>query len=144
MIRTLVVEDDARVAEVHRAYVERLAGFAVVGVVHRGTEALEAVTRGDVDLVLLDIYLPDVGGLEVCRALHARSRRPVDVIAVTAAQDVETVRNAVAQGVVQYLVKPFSFATFRDKLERYAAYRGESCGGQGSSCPSTSRRAAGP
>jgi response regulator of citrate/malate metabolism len=122
MIRTLVVEDDARVADVHRAYLERVPGFAPVGVVYRGTEALERLARGDVDLVLLDFYLPDMRGLDVCRAMHAWAR-PVDVIAVTAANDVDTVRAAVAQGVVQYLIKPFSFATFRDKLERYAAYR---------------------
>jgi response regulator of citrate/malate metabolism len=123
VIRTLVVEDDARVAEVHRDYLERMPGFAVAGVAHRGTEALEHVTAGGVDLVLLDFHLPDVGGLDVCRALRARAPAPVDVIAVTAANDVDTVRAAVAHGVVQYLIKPFAFATFRDKLERYALYR---------------------
>jgi response regulator of citrate/malate metabolism len=123
VIRTLVVDDDARVAEVHRAYLQRLPGFEVVAVAHRATEALEALAQHDIDLVLLDFYLPDAHGLEVCRALRARSRKPVDVIAVTAARDVDTVRSAVAQGVVQYLIKPFSFATFADKLERYADYR---------------------
>jgi response regulator of citrate/malate metabolism len=123
MIRTLVVDDDVRVAEVVRSYVEKLPGFAVVAVAHRGFEALEIAEREELDLVLLDFYLPDLKGLEVCRALRARSHRPVDVIAVTAARDVETVRGAVAQGVVQYLIKPFTFATFRDKLERYAAYK---------------------
>ena len=123
MIRTLVVEDDAHVAELHRAYIERVPGFVAVGVAHRGTEALESVVALEPDLVLLDFYLPDVKGLDVCRALRAQVRRPVDVIAVTAARDVDTVRQAVAQGVVQYLIKPFTFATFRDKLERYAAYR---------------------
>jgi response regulator of citrate/malate metabolism len=125
MIRTLIVEDDARVAEAHKEYVERVPGFSVAAVAHRGTEALEIVQRADVDLVLLDFYLPDVNGLEVCRLLRARSRRPVDVIAVTAARDVDTVRSAVAQGVVQYLIKPFTFASLREKLERYAAYRSE-------------------
>jgi response regulator of citrate/malate metabolism len=123
VIRTLVVDDDALVADVHRSYVERVPGFEVVGVAHRGTDALEIVARGGVELVLLDFYLPDIKGLEVCRELRARSRRPVDVIAVTAARDADTVRGAVAQGVVQYLIKPFAFDTFREKLERYAAYR---------------------
>jgi response regulator of citrate/malate metabolism len=123
MIRTLVVDDDAHVADLHRAYVERVRGFTAIGVAHRGTEALESVVALEADLVLLDFYLPDVKGLDVCRALRAQVRRPVDVIAVTAARDVDTVRQAVAQGVVQYLIKPFTFATFRDKLERYAAYR---------------------
>jgi response regulator of citrate/malate metabolism len=125
VIRTLIVDDDARVAEVHRSYVERINGFKVVGVAHRGTEALEAVGRDEVDLVLLDFYLPDIKGLDVCRRLRARVERPVDVIAITAARDVETVRAAVAQGVVQYLVKPFRFAAFKEKLERYAAYRAD-------------------
>lgn len=123
MIRTLVVDDDPRIAEVHRGYVEQLPGFAVAGVVHRATEALEAVTKGGIDLVLLDLYLPDAHGLEVCRVLRGRSRVPVDIIVITAARDVDTVRSAVTQGVVQYLIKPFSFETFRDRMERYAVYR---------------------
>jgi response regulator of citrate/malate metabolism len=123
MIRTLVVDDDVRVAEVLRSYVEQVPGFAVVAVAHRGMEAIEITDREEIDLVLLDFYLPDIKGLDVCRALRARAKRPVDVIAVTAARDVDTVRGAVAQGVVQYLIKPFKFATFRDKLEHYAAYR---------------------
>jgi response regulator of citrate/malate metabolism len=59
------------------------------------------------------------------RVLRARSAAPVDVIAVTAARDPETIRQAIAHGVSQYLVKPFAFATFADKLERYARYRAQ-------------------
>jgi response regulator of citrate/malate metabolism len=74
-----------------------------------------------VDLVLLDFYLPDMNGLDVCRTLRAHGWT-VDVIAVTSAHDVEIVRSAVAHGIVQYLLKPFTFAAFRDKLERYAEF----------------------
>jgi response regulator of citrate/malate metabolism len=123
MIRTLVVEDDALVAEVHASYVERMPGFVLAGVAHRATEALEILASRPVDLVLLDFHLPDVKGLEMLRALRARSRAPVDVIAVTAARDPDSIRQAIAQGVTQYLVKPFAYATFADKLERYARYR---------------------
>jgi response regulator of citrate/malate metabolism len=125
MIRTLVVEDDALVAEVHASYVERMPGFVVAGVAHRATEALEILASRPVDLVLLDFHLPDVKGLDMLRALRARSAAPVDVIAVTAARDPETIRRAIAHGVSQYLVKPFAFATFADKLERYARYRSQ-------------------
>jgi response regulator of citrate/malate metabolism len=121
-VRTLIVDDDVRVADIHRGYVERIDGFAVAGVAHRGAEALQRVVEDRPDLLLLDIYLPDLGGLEVCRRLRAAGNL-VDVIAVTADRDVETVRGAVGLGVAQYLVKPFAFATFREKLERYAAYR---------------------
>jgi response regulator of citrate/malate metabolism len=125
VIRTLVVEDDALVAEVHASYVERVPGFTVAGVAHRATEALELLAERPVDLVLLDFHLPDVKGLDMLRVLHARTAAPVDVIAVTAARDPESIRQAIAHGVTQYLVKPFAFATFADKLERYARYRAE-------------------
>jgi response regulator of citrate/malate metabolism len=125
VIRTLVVEDDARVAEVHAAYVARLPGFELAGVAHRGVEALERIAARPVDLVLLDFHLPDVKGLDMLRILHARTAAPVDVIAVTAARDPESIRQAISHGVSQYLVKPFAFATFADKLERYARYRAE-------------------
>jgi response regulator of citrate/malate metabolism len=125
VISTLVVEDDALVAEVHASYVERVPGFAVAGVAHRATEALELLGSRHVDLVLLDFDLPDVRGLDMLRVLHARSAAPIDVIAITAARDPETIRQAIAHGVSQYLVKPFAFATFADKLERYARYRGQ-------------------
>jgi response regulator of citrate/malate metabolism len=122
VIRTLIVDDDVRVADIHRGYVERVDGFAVAGMAHRGADALRRVAEDRPDLVLLDIYLPDLTGLEVCRRLRAAGNL-VDVIAVTAARDVDTVRGAVGLGVAQYLVKPFAFATFREKLERYAAFR---------------------
>jgi response regulator of citrate/malate metabolism len=125
VIRTLVVEDDALVAEVHASYVERVAGFEVAGVAHRATEALEILASRPVDLVLLDFHLPDVKGLDMLRLLRARTAAPVDVIAVTAARDAESIRAAIAHGVSQYLVKPFAFATFADKLERYARYRAQ-------------------
>jgi response regulator of citrate/malate metabolism len=128
VIRTLVVEDDALVAEVHASYVERMPGFALAGVAHRATEALELLAARPVDLVLLDFHLPDIKGLDMLRALHARSAAPIDVIAVTAARDPETIRQAIAHGVSQYLVKPFAFATFADKLERYARYRAQVAG----------------
>jgi response regulator of citrate/malate metabolism len=125
VIRTLVVEDDALVAEVHASYVERVPGFTVAGVAHRATEALELLADRPVDLVLLDFHLPDVKGLDMLRVLHARTAAPVDVIAVTAARDPDSIRQAIAHGVSQYLVKPFAFATFADKLERYARYRAQ-------------------
>jgi response regulator of citrate/malate metabolism len=125
VIRTLVVEDDALVAEVHASYVERVPGFEVAGVAHRATEALEILASRPVDLVLLDFHLPDVKGLDMLRLLRARTAAPVDVIAVTAARDAESIRAAIAHGVSQYLVKPFTFAAFADKLERYARYRAQ-------------------
>jgi len=121
-IRVLVVEDEPLLAEAHRTYVERVEGFQAVGVVHSGRDALRELERTPVDLVLLDFYLPDMSGLDVCRSMRAAGVR-ADVVAVTSARDVETVRAAISQGVVQYLLKPFAFAALRDKLQAYAEYR---------------------
>ena len=123
MIRTLVVDDDFRVADVHCAYVDRVPGFQVVGRAHTGAEALERVEQLEPDLVLLDIYLPDISGLDVLQRLREDDVAPVDVIAITAARDVESIRSAMRGGVVHYLIKPFLFRTFEEKLLSYAAAR---------------------
>ena len=123
MIRTLVVDDDYRVADLHCAYLERVAGFEVAGRVHTGAAALTGVAQLRPDLVLLDIYLPDMTGLEVLQRLREDETAPVDVIAITAAREVESLRAAMRGGVVHYLIKPFLFPTFEEKLLSYAAAR---------------------
>jgi len=123
MIVVLVVDDDFMVGRVHAAYVARVPGFDVAGMAHTGKAALELVESAKPDLVLLDIYLPDMSGVEVLRRLRAAGS-PVDVLVITAARDVETVRATVQGGAVHYLIKPFTFAALRERLERYAeAYR---------------------
>ena len=121
-IRVLVVDDEPLIADAHRAYTERVEGFEVVAVAHTAREAMSALRAGPVDLVLLDLNLPDKHGLEVCRALRAAGSG-TDVLAVTSARDIAMVRAAVALGVTHYLLKPFAFAALRDKLIRYAQYR---------------------
>ena len=123
MIRTLVIEDDFRVAELHHAYVGRVAGFTVVGTAATGADALEKVDRLRPDLALLDFYLPDMSGLEVLRRLREEDHPAVDVIAITAARDVDSLRAAMRGGVVHYLIKPFRFSAFEEKLASYASAR---------------------
>lgn len=125
MIDILVVDDDFMVARIHRGYVDRLDGFRVVGEVHSGGQVLEAVRRLRPDLILLDIYLPDRNGLDVLRQLRGETDLSADVIVVTADRDVETVRAALHGGVAGYLVKPFGFASFAERLRCYADARRE-------------------
>lgn len=129
MITVLVVEDDRVAADAHRLYVERVPGFAVAGVVHSAGEAQRALGRLTVDVLLLDQYLPDGNGLDLCRSLRATGHL-VDVIMVTSARDLTLVRAAVSLGVVQYVLKPFTFAGLRDKLERYARFRRDVTGAE--------------
>lgn len=122
-VRVLVVEDEQLAAEAHAAYTGRVEGFEVAAVARSAAEAMRALAADPtIDLVLLDMHLPDGHGLGLLQRLRAAGHL-CDVIAVTSARDAEVVRHAVAQGVVLYLLKPFSFATFRAKLEQYADYR---------------------
>jgi response regulator of citrate/malate metabolism len=123
MIRVLVVDDDFMVAKVHGGFVERMPGFTVVGTAHSGAEAIESVQRDRPDLVLLDIYLPDMTGLTVLHRLRADPATDVDVIVISAARDVESVKQALRGGVVQYLIKPFRYQDLEDRLKVYAQRR---------------------
>ncbi|WP_043618474.1 response regulator [Nonomuraea candida] len=118
MIRVLVVDDDFMVARIHSGYVSRVPGFGVVSVAHNGADALAAAAELRPDLVLLDVYLPDMSGLEVLKAL-----RDVDVLVISAARDVPTVREAMRGGAVNYLIKPFTAAALTERLQRYADTR---------------------
>ncbi|MEV6167189.1 response regulator [Streptomyces sp. NPDC051954] len=122
-IGVLVVDDDFMVARVHRTFVERVPPFTVVGVATTGEEAIAAVDRLRPDVVLLDLYLPDVFGLDVIPRLRTAGH-DCDVMVISAAREADTVRRAVRRGVVDYLLKPFEFQDLRSRLERYAAQRG--------------------
>jgi response regulator of citrate/malate metabolism len=123
VIRTLVVDDDYRVAHIHGASVERVDGFTCVGEAHSAAEARSAIAELDPDLLLLDVYLPDEDGLSLLRSLNVPGERTIDCILVTAARDVETVRTAFRVGALRYLVKPFGFAQLREQLESYRHWR---------------------
>lgn len=121
-IRVLVVEDDPVAADAHQLYVGRVSGFTVAGAAHSRAEATRILDRTPIDLILLDLYLPDGHGLQLLRGLRAAGHQ-ADVIAVTSARDLAVVREGVSLGVVQYVLKPFTFATLRDRLVRYAEFR---------------------
>jgi response regulator of citrate/malate metabolism len=114
-IRTLIVEDDPTVAELHRRFVLAVEGFTVVGKAKNGREALSYLDLCQVDLVLADIYMPDCDGMEFLRQARER-REKVDVIMLTAAQEGEKIEEAMRLGVFDYLLKPFDFARFRKTL----------------------------
>ena len=122
MIGVLIVDDDFMVAKVHAGFVAALDGFEVIGTAATGAQALEEIERLRPDLVLLDVYLPDMTGLEILRRLRAAGSR-VDVIVISAARDVESIRGALHGGVLNYLVKPFARRTFETRLRDYAALR---------------------
>jgi response regulator of citrate/malate metabolism len=124
MIGVLIVDDDFMVAKVHAGFVTALPGFEVVGTASTGAQALEDVARLRPDLVLLDVYLPDMTGLDVLRRLRAAAST-ADVIVISAARDAESIRSALHGGVLGYLVKPFDRHTFETRLLEYAGLRAD-------------------
>jgi response regulator of citrate/malate metabolism len=118
-LTVLVVDDDFMVAGIHTRFVDRTDGFRVVGVCATGTAALAEIERLSPDLVLLDVHLPDLSGIEVLRRLRADGN-DIGVIMVTAAREAETVRAAAAGGAAHYLVKPFEYDDLRGRLQAFA------------------------
>lgn len=118
MVDVLVVDDDFMVAEIHRRFVDRTAGFTTVGVARTGAEALTAVAELAPDLVLLDVHLPDMSGLAVLRQLRADGNM-VGVIMITAARELDTVSGALHGGAADYLIKPFEFPQLQEKLDGF-------------------------
>lgn len=123
MIRTLVVDDDYRVARIHAAHIARVQGYECVGEAHTAAEARDAVARLEPDLLLLDVYLPDEDGIALLRSL--RETHDVDAIIITAARDVATVRAAMRGGAIYYLVKPFGFEQLTAQLSAYRRWRSD-------------------
>jgi response regulator of citrate/malate metabolism len=128
VIEVLIVDDDFMVARIHTGFVERTPGFTVTGVAKTGAEALELAARLQPDLVLLDVYLPDISGLDLLSDLREAAPE-VDVLVISAAREADTVRRALRGGIVHYLMKPFSYEDLRVRLEHYqmayAAMEGE-------------------
>jgi response regulator of citrate/malate metabolism len=120
LLRVLVVDDEATTAAAHAKFTARVPGFEVHAIAHSGHAAQEAGTP--IDLVLLDMNLPDLHGLDVARRVRGRGNT-VDIIAITAIRDLNVVRTAISAGVTQYLIKPFGFAAFSEKLENYRMFR---------------------
>lgn len=131
-LRVLIVDDDFMVARVHRGFVERIEGFTAAGEARSGTEALEAVRELSPDVVLLDVYLPDLSGLEVLERLRGLEQsRDVDVVMITAAKDVTTVSRSLRSGALHYLIKPFRFEDLRARLLQVADTRRGLAGASG-------------
>lgn len=128
MIRTLVVDDDYRVASIHAASIDRVPGFTCVGRAHTAEQARQSVRELEPELLLLDVYLPDEDGISVLRGLKAEGAAAPDCIVITAARDLDTVRTAMYLGAVYYLVKPFGLAQLRNQLEAYRLWRQHASG----------------
>ncbi|WP_392564294.1 response regulator [Orbus wheelerorum] len=118
MINVLIVEDDPMVAELNKKYLQMIPGFRLVGQAKDGETALHFIHDNPVSLILLDMFMPKLDGLQLLQ--HIRISYPnIDIIMVTAACDSENIQAALRLGVIDYIVKPFTFKRFRTALITY-------------------------
>jgi len=118
-ISVFIVEDDPMVLDVNKNFLNKLAEFELIGESQNGEEAFKQIVKLKPNLVLLDMYLPDISGIDVFQKLR-NERIPCDVIMITAARDTKTVQEVIRMGAVDYLVKPFRFERFEKALQTYS------------------------
>ncbi|MDN0042369.1 response regulator [Bacillus aerophilus] len=122
MIKVLIAEDDFRIAAIHESYIQKVQGFQVAGKAKSAKDLWEALQKEQVDLILLDVYMPDELGTNLLPLL--RERHPeVDVIIITAATETMLLRDALHYGVVHYLIKPVTAQKFTQVLTEYKEKR---------------------
>ena len=120
MYKVLIVEDDPMVAMINEQYIKRNKNFEVVGKCQDGAAALAFLKENEVDLLVLDVYMPHMNGFETLRQIRSE-QITVEAIMVTAANDRDSLEEALHLGIVDYLVKPFTFDRFQMALEKYIA-----------------------
>lgn len=118
MIKVLIVDDDPMVAEINKRYLEEIKDFMLVGLAHSVNDALTYIEGEEINLILLDVYMPGKNGLELLFKIREKAKN-IDVILITAASDVNKIQTALRYGVVDYLIKPFEFERFNYALTAY-------------------------
>jgi two-component system, CitB family, response regulator len=120
-IEVLIVEDDLRIAEIQKRFLEQIEGFQTVGIAAGYVEAKTLIDILKPDLLLLDVYFPDMNGLDLLRELKLQSKQ-TDVIMITATKEIEKVQEAISIGVFDYIIKPLVFERFKQSLLRFQDY----------------------
>lgn len=122
MIEVLIIEDDKRIADIHKRFIEKIDGFQVVGSAYNGSEAKDWIQALRPHLILLDVYLPDMKGTDLIPYIQQESPES-DVIFITAASETDIVKKAFRSGVFDYVLKPLTFDRFKDSLLMYQEKR---------------------
>lgn len=117
-IQVLLVEDDPMVRQVNRQFIEQVPGYRILGTAKNGVEGIHQIKQLKPDLVFMDIFMPEQDGIETLKKIREKGFK-VDVIAVTAANDMKTIQTMLQLGVFDYIMKPFSFERMKQTLQNY-------------------------
>ena len=122
MLKTVIVEDDRMVANINAQFAEKTPGVPVVAIFHSGRDALAFLEKARVDILLTDLYMPEMSGIELVTELRSRGCAS-DVIFITAANDAPHIQDALRLGAVDYLIKPFRYERFEEAMDKVVLRR---------------------
>ena len=114
----LIVEDDPMVSMINEQYVLKGADFTIAGTCRNGNEAIEFLKSNTTDLILLDVYMPLMDGINTLKKIR-EMKISSEVIMITAANDTTTIEQTMNLGVLDYLIKPFAYERFNVALEKF-------------------------
>ncbi|MEG0261155.1 MAG: response regulator [Lysinibacillus sp.] len=117
-IEVLIIEDDVRVADVHRRFLEKIDGFHVIACAHTGEEAIDWLMSFSPQLILLDVFLPDILGIDLIDKIQ-EIQPSSNIILITAATEAHIVQGAYRKKVTDYILKPFTFEQLKESIEKY-------------------------
>lgn len=120
MYKIIILEDDPMVQSINKQYVDKFMNSYEYQVICTGNsiEAVDLTEKEKIDLILLDIYMPQMSGLEVLNTLIKKSLHP-QVIMLTAASDTDKIAQALDYGILDYLIKPFTYKRFKVAMEKF-------------------------
>lgn len=121
-IQVMIIEDDETATKIYEKFTQKVEGFQVVATTSTGKQALELMNVFTPDLILLDVFLQDMKGTDLLWEIR-KQVRGVDVILITAANDVDTLSEAIRGGAFSYLMKPIMIDKFLETLIHYKESR---------------------
>lgn len=118
MIKVVIIEDDPMVSFIHNQYLEKMPDILITASFTNAKEAWNYLQKYKIDLIILDVYMPGMTGIELLQKMRAAGDQ-TDVIMVTADNSLSDIKTALSLGVLDYLVKPFEFGRFSAAINKY-------------------------
>lgn len=121
-ISVILIEDDPMIRQVNQEFIEKVKGFQIIGTAGNGIEGMKLIKKLKPNLVIMDIFMPEQNGIQTLQQLR-ESKLNVDVITITAATEMKTIRQILQLGVYDYIIKPFTFERIKQTLENYRNFK---------------------
>lgn len=118
MINVLIVEDDFRIADIHEGYLRTITSIQDIYKVNLARDAAQVIEENEIELVLVDIYMPDQLGIDLIRDLK-KQYPTLNFIIITAANSSQLLEESLRIGVFYYLIKPVTLKKFEEVIHKF-------------------------